>query len=89
MYGGAKLGSKLWTGAEAADCVKTRHDLDAISAKLSGTLGPVGTINEEDVRLLIVANLQARRITPAEADLLQVEVTLLSGKVDDLLQAMR
>jgi hypothetical protein len=89
MWAGAKAGGKYWNGAVAGDCMKNSSDLDRISTKLGGTLGPLGTVNEEDVRLLIVGNLQARRITQAEADQLQVEVTTLSGKVDELLDAMK
>jgi len=89
MWGGAKAGGKMWNGAVAADCEKTRLDLDSISSRLGGTLGPIGTINEDDVRLLILANVQAHRITQAQADRLQLEVTRLSGKVDELLQAMQ
>jgi hypothetical protein len=88
-WAGTKALDKARNAAAAARCEKTRADLDAISAKLGGSLGPVGSINDEDVRLLIVGNVQAHRITQAEADMLQLEVTRLSGKVDELFVAMR
>ena len=83
------LAQLLRPGVDLGGGLDPKADLDAISAKLGGTLGPVSTISEEDVRLLVMSNLQARRITQAEADLLQLEVTRLSGKVDELLQAMQ
>jgi hypothetical protein len=88
-WAGAKAGSTLVDGGAAASCIHVRNQLDAASAKLVGTLGPVGSLEAEDVRLLIASNLHQRRITQAESDALLQEVARLSGKVDALMQAMR